>query len=185
MNPRLTPPGTINFFAAFNPADGIVISSIHCRHRAFELKKFLNHLTGFYLSARVDAAGDGVVSQAGGVVLTEMVKSSGLAAGLSKALAPWRKPFAIHNPGKILTDLALSLATSGDFVSDIDRLRNQPDVYGHVASDPTISRLFTTFSRVSPGKAKVLAAINTARAAARAHVWARSCPKGTGPGGRS
>ena len=47
-----------------------------------------------------------------------MVKGSGVAAGLSEALAPW--------------------------------LRNQPEVYGLVASDPTISRLFKVLSAVSP-----------------------------------
>jgi len=132
----------------------------------------VSYFTGFYPAVRVDAAGDGVVSQAGGVVLTSVVKGSGIAAGLSEALAPWRKPFAVHNPGKILTDLALSLATGGDSVSDIDRLRNQPEVYGLVASGPTISRLFTTLSTVKPDKA--LAAINGARATARAHVWAQA-----------
>ena len=98
--------------------------------------------------------------------MTSMVKGSGIASGLSEALAPWRKPFAVHNPGKILTDLALSLATGGDSVSDIDRLRHQPEVYGLIASDPTISRLFRTLSTVRPAKA--LAAINGARATARA-----------------
>jgi len=132
----------------------------------------VNYFTGFYPSVRVDATGDGVVSQGGGSILTSMVKASGLTAGLSEALEPWRKPFAIHNPGKILTDLALSLATGGDCVSDVDRLRNQPEVYGLVASDPTISRLFKTLSTVKPAKA--LAAINGARAAARAHVWAQA-----------
>lgn len=91
---------------------------------------------------------------------------------MSEALEPWRKPFAAHDPGKILTDLALSLAMGGDCVSGADRLRNQPEVFGLVASDPTISRLFTTLSRVKP--AKVLATINSARAAARAHVWAQA-----------
>lgn len=132
----------------------------------------MNYFTGFYPSVRVDSSGEGVVSQAGGVVLTSMVKGSGIVAGLSEALAPWRKPFAIHNPGKILTDLALSLATGGDCVSDVDRLRNQPELYGLIASDPTISRLFKVLSAARPDKA--LAAINTARAAARAHVWGQA-----------
>lgn len=78
--------------------------------------------------------------------------------------------FARHDPAKILTDMALSLATGGDCVSDVDRLRSQPQVYGPVASDPTISRLIKTISTVRPVKA--LTAINAARAAARAHVWA-------------
>jgi len=129
----------------------------------------VSNVTGFYPSVRVDAAGTGVVSQAGGLILTDTVRVSGIGAGLSEALSPWRKPFAVHDPGKILTDLALSLATGGDCLSDVDRLRAQPQVYGRVASDPTVSRLITTLSTITPGKA--LAAINTARAAARAHVW--------------
>ncbi|WP_185260998.1 transposase [Pseudarthrobacter sp. NBSH8] len=132
----------------------------------------MSYFTGFYPSVRVDSSGDGVVSQAGGVVLTSMVKVAGLGAGLSEDLEPWRKPFATHDPGKILSDLALSLATGGDSVSDIDRLRNQPEVYGLVASDPTISRLFKILATVEPAKA--LAAINGARAKARAHVWAQA-----------
>jgi hypothetical protein len=129
----------------------------------------VSNSTGFYPSVRVDSAGDGVVSQAGGLVLARTVHASGLGAGLSEALGPWRKPFARHDPGKILTDLALSLATGGDCVSDVDRLRSQPQVYGLVASDPTISRLIKALSTITPGKA--LTAINAARAAARAHVW--------------
>ena len=54
----------------------------------------------------------------------------------------------------------------------MDRLRTQPGVYGLVASDPTISRLFTAVSAVKPAKA--LAAINTSRARAREHVWGRA-----------
>lgn len=132
----------------------------------------MNYFTGFYPSVRVDAAGDGVVSQAGGAILTSMVKASGLAAGLSEALEPWRKPFATHDPGKILADLALSLAMGGDSVSDVDRLRNQPEVYGLIASDPTISRLFKVLATVQPDKA--LVAINKTRAAAREQVWAQA-----------
>jgi hypothetical protein len=33
--------GTTGLFAAFNTADGTVISSMHRRHRAIEFKKFL------------------------------------------------------------------------------------------------------------------------------------------------
>ncbi|SBW17374.1 hypothetical protein FDG2_0190 [Candidatus Protofrankia californiensis] len=42
--------------------------------------------TGVYPSVRVDAAGRGVVSHAGGVLLTETVRAS----GLHRALSPWR-----------------------------------------------------------------------------------------------
>ena len=36
--------GTTSLFAAFNTADGTVISSIHRRHRAIEFKKFLTKI---------------------------------------------------------------------------------------------------------------------------------------------
>jgi hypothetical protein len=36
--------GTTSLFAAFNTADGTVISSTHCRHRTIEFKKFLTKI---------------------------------------------------------------------------------------------------------------------------------------------
>lgn len=130
-----------------------------------------------YPAVLVDGNGAGVVSQAGGIVLTETVRATGLAAGLSSALAPWRRPLARHDPGKVIADLALSLAMGGDCLADVDRLRTQPEVYGPVASDPTVSRLMKALSGQQPAKA--LKAVNTARAAARAHAWALAgehCP---------
>jgi len=38
--------GTSSLFAAFNIADGTVISAIHRRHRATEFKKFLAKIDG-------------------------------------------------------------------------------------------------------------------------------------------
>lgn len=69
--------------------------------------------TGFYPRPHVDVAPVPAVGQAGGVLLTETVRATGLAAELSRALAPWRKQFSRHDPGKILTDLALMLAVGG------------------------------------------------------------------------
>lgn len=86
------------------------------------------------------------------MILTQTVRAAGIGAGLSDALKPWRKPFARHDP------------------ANVDRLRAQPQIYGVVASDPTVSRLVRTLSRIRPAKA--LTAINAARAASRAHVWA-------------
>ncbi|GAB4100786.1 IS1380 family transposase [Sinomonas halotolerans] len=122
-----------------------------------------------YPAVLVDGNGFGVVSQAGGIVLTETVRASGLAAGLSTALRPWRKPLSRHDPGKVITDLALSLAMGGDCLADVDRVRSQPGVFGPVASDPTVSRVMKALSGQQPAEA--LKAIATARAAARAHAW--------------
>ena len=97
--------------------------------------------TGLYPRVHVDTAKVTAVAQAGGVLLTETIRAAGLDRGLSEALAGWRKPLAVHDPGKILLDLAVSLALGGDALSDVAVLRGEPGVYGPVASDPTVSRL--------------------------------------------
>src|SRR4051812_42109962 len=92
----------------------------------------------------------------------------GLPAALSDALGPWRKPLAIHDPAKIVLDLAVSLAIGGDCLADIAQLRAAPEVFGLVASDPTVSRCIDALAADAPA---ALGAINTARAAARAQAW--------------
>lgn len=94
---------------------------------------------------------------------------SGLDRALSMGLAAWRKPLATHDPGKIVTDLAVVLALGGDTLSDVGVLRGEPGVYGLVASDPTVSRAITALA----GDADTsIAAISSARAAARPAAWA-------------
>ena len=68
---------------------------------------------GFYPRVRVAVSESGAVSQAGSVVLTETVRTVGLDRELSSALGPWRKRLAVHDPGKVLIDLALTLAVGG------------------------------------------------------------------------
>ena len=97
--------------------------------------------TGLYPRVHIDTARVAAVGQAGGVLLTETIRAAGLDWALSRQLAGWRKPLAIHDPGKIVTDLVVSLVLGGDTLSDIDALRAEPGVYGRVASDATISRL--------------------------------------------
>ena len=50
----------------------------------------------------VSADGTGLVSQAGGLLLAEALRVTGLGQGLSGGLARWRAPRAVHDPGKIL-----------------------------------------------------------------------------------
>ena len=89
---------------------------------------------------------------------------TGLLDELSRALAPWRKPLAIHDPGKIVFDLAVSVAIGGDCLADIAQLRGDRDVFGPVASDPTVSRLI---SSLAADAGPAVAAINTARSLPR------------------
>ena len=78
----------------------------------------------------VEAAGSGVVSQAGAVALARTAQVTGLTAALSASLAPWRKPLATHDPGKIICELAISLAIGGDCLADVAVLRTHPQVFG-------------------------------------------------------
>lgn len=125
--------------------------------------------TGLYPCVQVDAAGVPAVGQAGGVMLIETIRAAGLDRELSRVLARWAKPLASHDPGKILCDLALSLATGGDCLSDLAELRAEPGVYGSVASEATVSRLIAVLGADADAAEK---AIGRARKAARARVWA-------------
>ena len=127
--------------------------------------------TGFYPRVRVDTAGSGVVSHAGAVVLVETIRALGLDRVLSAVLAPWRRPLARHDPAKVLLDLAVATAVGGDCLADIAVLRSDPGVFGRVASDPTVSRVIDGLAGDAD---RVLAAIDRARADARALAWRRA-----------
>ena len=57
-----------------------------------------------YPRVSVDSIACRAVGQAGGVLLTRTVDVAGLGGGLSTALARWPKRFAVHDPGKIVTE---------------------------------------------------------------------------------
>ncbi|MFF3350604.1 IS1380 family transposase [Streptomyces sp. NPDC002779] len=124
--------------------------------------------SGSYPRVRVEGGGRGVVAQAGAVLLVETVRKSGLDTAISAAPAPWRKRRAVHDPGKILLDVALAVALGGDCLADVGMLRAEPALFGPVASDPTVSRLADALAASSP---KALAAIRGARSEARQRVW--------------
>ncbi|MFF8446064.1 MULTISPECIES: IS1380 family transposase [Streptomyces] len=124
--------------------------------------------TGSYPHVRVQDDGRAVVSQAGSVLLVETVRKTGLDQAISQVLAPWRKPRAVHDPGKVLLDVALAVALGGDCLADVAMLRCEPALFGPVASDPTVSRLIGTLA--ASGE-KALQAIRSARSEVRQRVW--------------
>jgi hypothetical protein len=134
------------------------------RGNTFQVRK----RSGFYPRLKTDVRASGAVGQAGGVLLTETVSATGLDRELAQSLAPWRKPLATHDPGKVLLDLAISLALGGNCLADVGLLRTEPDVYGRVASDPTVSRVIAALAADANA---VLAAIDEARARARHAAW--------------
>jgi len=127
------------------------------------------HLTARRPKIVVSADGTGLVSQAGGVLLIQALRATGLDRGLTAALERWQAPRAVHDPGKIIADLAVALALGGDCLADIAMLRAQPGLFGPVASDPVVSRLVATLAADAP---RALKAIRGARATARERAWA-------------
>jgi hypothetical protein len=129
----------------------------------------------------LDLRGESLISSSGGLLLREAARAAGLDRGLRVALAPWRARRAVHDPGKVLLDLATAVALGGDCVADLALVRAQPALFGAVASDPTVSRLV---SALAQDVEAALPAIRAARARARALVWARRRPLAGRPGSR-
>jgi hypothetical protein len=136
--------------------------------------------TGLRSKITVSADGNGLVSQAGGLLLAEALRVTGLGQGLSAGLARWRAPRAVHDPGKIIADLAVALGLGGDCLADVAVLRAQPGLCGPVASDPVISRLVSALAADAP---RALRAIRAARAVARERAWALAGERAPGTDG--
>jgi hypothetical protein len=130
----------------------------------------------------LDPVRESLVSSSGALLLRELVRVSGLDRGLSVALAPWRPMRATHDPGKVLLDLAAAVALGGDCLADLAAVRAQPVLFGPVASDPTVSRVFAA---LAGDVEDAVAAIRQARAQARAAVWSRRRPLAGSPGPRA
>jgi hypothetical protein len=127
----------------------------------------------------VSADGPGIVSQAGALLLTQTLRLTGLDRGLSAGLARWHADRAVHDPGKIIADLAMTLALGGDCLADVAVLRAEPALFGPVASDPVVSRLI---GQLAGDKTRALKAIRAARAAARQRAWALAGAAAPGAG---
>jgi hypothetical protein len=122
----------------------------------------------FYPVVTPDTGKTRAVGHAGGAILTHTVTATRLDESMARRLGPWLKPWAVHHPGKILADLAITLALGGDALSDLGQVRGEPGLFARVASDPVVSRLVAELGR-TPDRA--VRAIGRARAEARARAW--------------
>jgi DDE family transposase len=114
---------------------------------------------------RVTVDGKGLVSHSGTRLLADMAEQCGLQDDLSVALSPLVRRRRRHDPGRVLVDLAVMAADGGGYSSDLAPLRDQPTLFGPVASQPTAWRLLDAIDD------DIGARIATARASARARVW--------------
>jgi hypothetical protein len=124
--------------------------------------------TGWQQGLKVTGGGNGVVSHAGVALIRALADNTGLTAGLSRALADGR--LLTHDRGRVLADLACAIADGGEAVSDFRVIGDQGDLFGPVASVPTVWR---TLSEVAGGGDKTAAAVAKAVNAARRTAWAQ------------
>jgi len=123
---------------------------------------------------RVLVTGDGrdVVGHAGVRVLCDLADELGLTEGLSAAMAPTKQRRRGHDRGQVLVDLSVMVADGGEAISDLAVLRDQPALFGEVASLATAWRTLDVIDEA------VLVRIAVARAEARARAWAEGADPG-------
>jgi len=117
---------------------------------------------------RVTAEADGLVGQAGAVLLRKLADQVGLTAALGSALARTGK-FPLVDRGIALVSMAAAIALGATSMNDITLLAHQEPVFGAAPSDTTVRR---TLELADP---RTLDKIARARAAIRARVWTLIC----------
>jgi hypothetical protein len=120
----------------------------------------------------VTGGGTGVVSHAGLALLRQLADRTGLTAGLTGALASRR--LLVHDRGRVLADLACAIADGAQVISDFRVMSDQRELFGPVASAPTLWRAPAEIASGGEKTARrVDRAVNRARRAARARAEAR------------
>jgi hypothetical protein len=120
----------------------------------------------------VTGGGRGVVGHAGTRLLADIADSTGLTRGFTEALGMGRQRRSAHDPGRVAVDLAVLLADGGEAIADLAVLRQQPRLFGPVASDPTAWRVLAGVDE------QALFRLRAARAAARELAWAHLLESG-------
>jgi hypothetical protein len=114
---------------------------------------------------KVSADGAGVASHAGCELLRELAAATGLVGGWDQALIGTYSGLPFHFPGQVLADLAVSIADGATSISGLRALRDQPGLFGPVASGPTAWRVLDKVSE------EHLSLLRAGRAKARAAAW--------------
>jgi Transposase DDE domain group 1 len=115
----------------------------------------------------VTTDGEGVVGHVGAALLVELADRLGLTRALWWRAGRGQTPRHRHDAGAVLRDLAVMLADGGDALSDLTVLRDQPELFGPVASTSTAWRVVEQVAADELG----LAGLRAARAQARERAW--------------
>jgi hypothetical protein len=122
--------------------------------------------------AKVIPDGKNLVSHAGAALLAELADRAGLTEAMSVAMSDCGISWHTHDPGVVLTHLAVAIADGADCLADIAALKEQEDLFGPVAS------VATAWRAVHATAVFELRAIPLALAQARERVWAAAPPAG-------
>jgi hypothetical protein len=114
----------------------------------------------------VTANASGLTGRAGLSLVAETAKAIGASRALSQAVGRSRS-WSLHDPGKVLRDVALTLADGGDALRHMKVIDGQPELFGSIASPATVCR---TIIAVAEDRG-AMAALAGARAAARERAW--------------
>ena len=114
---------------------------------------------------KITGDGDGVVNHAGARLVADLADVVGLTSALSVAMAPTMQRRRGHDRGEVLVDVSVAIADGSETISDLAVLGDQPDLFGEVASHPTVWRTLKAIDEAA------LERIKTARAEARRRAW--------------
>jgi hypothetical protein len=110
-----------------------------------------------------------LVSHAGSALLAGVAEKVGLTGALSARLSVLKVRRRGHDPGRVVRDLAVMLASGGECVSDLGAVRDREALFGAVASGSTAFRVIDRIAS-EPG---LLDALRSAHARARERFWER------------
>jgi Transposase DDE domain group 1 len=111
--------------------------------------------------------GEGIVNHTGALLLQQLADRLGLTRALGWHANRGQTSRHRHQAATVLRDLAVMLADGGDCLSDLAVLRDQPGLFGRVASTPTAWRVVEQVAGDELG----LAGLRAARAHARGRAW--------------
>lgn len=118
----------------------------------------------------VTADGKNLVSHAGVGLLAELADRTGLTWQMSHAMAGCGISWHTHDPGVVLTHLAVAIADGADCLADMAIVGEQSELFGPVAS------IATAWRAIEATACTELAGIRQAVASAREKAWAASPP---------
>ncbi len=96
--------------------------------------------TGPIARVRVSGDGEGVTGQAGTHLLGRIANRLGIVGGLSGVMDGVTERSTARDRGIVLTQVSMMIAAGGRCLSDLATLRDQPTLFGAVASDATVWR---------------------------------------------